>query len=65
MSWISTELPERDVAVWTKIDDVKGERSVCMLRLGSNGRLWWTPSGDMHIYYTPTVNTFNIMEEKC
>ena len=67
MSWISTEeqLPERDVAVWTKIDDGKGERNVCMLCLGSNGRLWWTPSGDMYVYYTPTVNTINIMEEKC
>ena len=67
MSWISTgeQLPERDVAVWTKIDDGKGERNVCMLCLGSNGRLWWTPSGDMYVYYTPTVNTINIMEEKC
>ena len=67
MSWISTEeqLPERYAAVWTKIDDGKGERSVCMLCLGSNGRLWWTPSGDMYVYYTPTVNTINIMEETC
>lgn len=56
MSWISTEeqLPERDVAVWTKIDDGKGERNVCMLRSGSNGRLWWTPSGDMYVYHTTT-----------
>ena len=56
MCWINTEeqLPERDVAVWTKIDDGKGERNVCMLCLGSNGRLWWTPSGDMYVYYTPT-----------
>jgi hypothetical protein len=67
MSWISVEeqLPERDVAVWTKIDDGNGERSVCMLCLGSNGRLWWTPSGDMYVYYTPTVNTINIIEETC
>ena len=67
MCWINTEeqLPERDVVVWTKIDDDRGERNVCMLRLGSNGRLWWTPSGDMYVYYTPTVNTINIMEETC
>lgn len=56
MSWISTEeqLPELDVVVLTKIDDYKGERNVCKLYLGSNGRLWWTPSGDMYVYYTPT-----------
>ena len=67
MSWISTEdqLPERNVAMWTKIEDVKGGRNVCMLCLGSNGRLWWTPSGDMYVYYTHTVNTINIMEETC
>ena len=67
MSWISTvqDDTERYAAVWTKIDDGKGERNVCMLCLGSNGGLWWTPSGDMYVYYTPTVNAINIMEETC
>lgn len=51
----STILPEIGRVVETKIDDVEGIRNQAKLkRGGNNGRLWFTPDGNMYVYYTPT-----------
>jgi hypothetical protein len=36
----------------TKIDDADGCRNEAMLR--RRGNLWWTPDGEMYVYYRPT-----------
>lgn len=40
----------------TKIDDHLGSRNECPLKLGTNtvSKLWITPDGSMHVYYTTT-----------
>lgn len=54
-SWIKVDsaLPDRNVVVETKCDDELGLRNEVDLKRGS-GRLWFIPSGDMYVYYTPT-----------
>jgi len=55
--WISTkhELPPLWEIVCTKIDDADGCRNVTKLqRGGQSGRLWFTPDGQMYVYYVPT-----------
>jgi hypothetical protein len=52
--WRRTEFepaPE-NVVVQTKLDDEQGVRNVQTLK--RRGALWWTPDGDMYVYYTPT-----------
>ena len=44
--------PPQDEAVFTKIDDADGVRNEQKLKLHNN--LWWVPSGEMYVYYTPT-----------
>ena len=53
-NWIacSDRLPESGVVVETKIDDAKGERNVCTLKL--SGALWFAPDDSTYIYYRPT-----------
>jgi hypothetical protein len=41
-----------NVTLMTKIDDEKGERNVHELK--RRGNLWWTPDGEMYVYYRPT-----------
>ena len=52
--WVSTlaALPPKGSVVNTKIDDCKGVRNVDTLLW--DGKMWWTPDGNMYIYYTPT-----------
>lgn len=53
--WTPTadRLPEDNRVVMTKIDDAKGgERNLQTLK--RRGNLWWTPDGEMYVYYTPT-----------
>lgn len=52
--WISVmnELPADGRIVETKIDDSKGIRNEQQLK--RRGNLWWTPDGEMYVYYTPT-----------
>lgn len=52
--WISVrqDLPPENVVVDTKIDDERGCRNEQKLK--RQGNLWWTPDGDMYVYYTPT-----------
>ncbi len=40
------------VIVDTKIDDGKGVRNEQQLK--RRNKLWWTPDGQMYVYYTPT-----------
>lgn len=40
------------VVVETKIDDEAGVRNVTTLK--RIGNLWWTPDGEMYVYYRPT-----------
>lgn len=53
-AWIPTavQLPPENQTVETKIDNAKGCRNEG--RLFRQGRLWYVPSGDMYVYYTPT-----------
>lgn len=56
-NWIQVqdELPPRGLIVDVKIDDELGCRNETKLKLGRDpSRLWWTPDGEMYIYYTPT-----------
>lgn len=46
------QLPPEGEVVMTKIDDGKGVRNVQSLY--RQGRLWWFPSGEIYVYYTPT-----------
>lgn len=52
--WIETkkELPTEGIIVETKIDDEKGCRN--KQKLVREGNLWFTPNGNMYVYYTPT-----------
>lgn len=54
MEWksVNCELPPENVIVDTKIDDSKGIRNVQPLMRVKN--LWYIPSGEMYVYYTPT-----------
>lgn len=47
----SSTAPERKV-VQTKIDDERGSRNEQDLK--RIGNLWFFPSGDVYVYYTPT-----------
>lgn len=49
---VTDSLPPEFVVVETKIHDQHGERNVQHLK--RQGRLWWTPDGEMYVYYTPT-----------
>lgn len=49
---ITDELPPENEVVLTKIDDERGCRNE--QKLMRRGRLWWTPDGEMYVYYTPT-----------
>lgn len=52
MEWLpAREAPENQV-VMTKIDDVEGVRNEATLK--RSGNLWWTPDGEMYVYYRPT-----------
>lgn len=55
MDWIENlrpeDAPEGEV-VWTKIDDENGKRNEAKLK--RIGGLWWTPDGEMYVYYRPT-----------
>ena len=50
--WQTIRSAPRDVPVLTKIDDKDGARNEQALTL--KGNLWWTPDGEMYVYYTPT-----------
>ena len=52
--WIacSREQAPEGVIVETKIDDAGGPRNAQTLK--RRGNLWWTPDGEMYVYYTPT-----------
>jgi hypothetical protein len=51
--WHDIESAPSDEEVWTKIDDIHGERNV--QKLTRKGSLWWThPRDGMYVYYTPT-----------
>ena len=52
--WFDAQImpPTNGVVVDTKIDDEKGIRNEQPLK--RNGNLWWTPDGEMYVYYTPT-----------
>lgn len=54
MSWIKTSdrLPANGQVVKTKIEDEKGVRNEQELKRRNN--LWFTPDGQMYVYYTPT-----------
>ena len=45
------DAPE-NVVLETKIDDENGCRNVAKLK--RIGGLWWTPDGEMYVYYRPT-----------
>lgn len=50
--WLpAREAPEGQV-VMTKIDDAEGVRNEGTLKRRDN--LWWTPDGEMYVYYRPT-----------
>ena len=50
--WQPAHTAPEGVVVMTKIDDEKGERNMGPLKKGGN--LWWTPDGQMYVYYRPT-----------
>lgn len=52
MDWQPIKFAPADEVVLTKIDDEHGERNVQKLK--RRGSLWWTPDGEMYVYYTPT-----------
>lgn len=54
MEWINVHdnPPKEGVVVETMISDHDGERNQAKLR--RSGRLWFLPSGDVYVYYTPT-----------
>jgi hypothetical protein len=53
-NWIpvSLILPCDNRVVMTKIDDSKGIRNECELKLIRG--LWYFPNGSMYVYYNPT-----------
>jgi hypothetical protein len=48
----SSEQAPDGVIVETCIDGILGKRNVQKLK--RRGQLWWTPDGEMYVYYTPT-----------
>ena len=48
----SADTAPENVVVMTKIADANGERNEQALR--RRGNLWWTPDGEMYVYYWPT-----------
>lgn len=50
--WQPSATAPNDQVVDTKIDEGGRVRNVQPLQ--RRGRLWWTPAGDMYVYYTPT-----------
>jgi hypothetical protein len=48
----SDALPADDQVVMTRIDDAQGVRNEQTLK--RRGNLWWTPDGEIYVYYTPT-----------
>lgn len=50
--WKTTDSAPDGIEVETKIDDAAGVRNEQTLR--RRGNLWWTPNGEMYVYYTPT-----------
>lgn len=56
MEWMLNQRPEdapEDVVVETKIDDEEhGPRNHALLK--RRGSLWWTPDGEIYVYYRPT-----------
>ena len=51
-TWLPVDTAPERVVVMTKIDDERGVRNEQPLK--RQGRLWWTPDGNMYVYYTPT-----------
>lgn len=51
---VHRDLPPRGLVVETKIHDERGARNHHTLKLVEGNNLWWTPSGDTYVYYTPT-----------
>jgi hypothetical protein len=52
VEWRSAATAPEHAVVMTKIDDDKGVRNEQALR--RDGRMWWSPDGEMYMYYTPT-----------
>jgi hypothetical protein len=54
MMWIKTadRRPTNGSIVKTKIDDDRGVRNVDELLFRNN--MWWEPTGQVYVYYTPT-----------
>jgi len=53
--WKPIATAPRGRVVMTKIDDENGCRNIQPLQLLPDvRRLWFVPSGDMYVYYTPT-----------
>jgi len=51
--WHSTSIPSpENIILETKIDDHNGCRNEGKLQ--RRGNLWWTPDGQMYVYYRPT-----------
>ena len=51
-AWRPIENAPENIVVQTKIDDTNGCRNEQTLK--RRGHLWWTPDGEMYVYYTPT-----------
>ena len=59
MEWQPTETAPEGKVVLTKIDDEHGERNVALLKKvtrtpGKTRPMWFTPDGQMYVYYIPT-----------
>lgn len=52
LPWKNIETAPANKTVMTKLDDNKGIRNEQALY--RSGSLWWTPDGEMYVYYTPT-----------
>ncbi len=56
--WQPIETAPLGVEVMTKIDDAGGVRNETRLigrqRIRESRVMWWLPSGDVYVYYTPT-----------
>ncbi len=50
--WLPIADAPEGVVVNTRINDSSGPRNEA--RLKRRGRLWWLPSGEMYVYYSPT-----------
>lgn len=54
MEWKDARYAPRGIVLETKIDDANGVRNQTTLKFGETNNLWWTPDGQMYVYYTPT-----------